>query len=509
MPPESECVGTKHTMLGLPTKLVRQVFLFALLSILSSVLLLLIFPKFDLHFLAPVALTPLLFVIARTRDGWQRFFYGWAAGIFYWFFLCTWIQFVLEVHGGMGRWGGWGSFLLFSVLKALHLAVFSLLAGPLMRTAYAIPAVAALWTGLESTHGTFGFAWLCLGNAGIDMGLPLRAAPWVGVYGVSFIFCMLSVAVAIVMLRVPRMRLAPLASLGVLWLLPAIPENAPANDQVVVVQPNFDPEIEWNLALQDAAEKRLLLLSNALNGPLVIWPELPAPLYYYDDPELRDYAKDIAGRHGALLFETVAYTSNHEPRNSAVVLASNGTEIGRYDQINLVPFGEYVPPLFSWVNRITKETSDFTPGHDVKVFPSAGHRIGIFICYESAFPELVRRFSKAGADVLVNLSNDGYFGHSEAREQHLMLVRMRAVENRRFIIRSTNDGITAIVDPAGRLRHVLQPYREVVASMKYGAVKDMTFYARHGDWFAWSCLIVGVGLAVRRMWLERELSRIS
>src|SRR4051794_9054695 len=161
----------------------REILAHALLSILTAALLLLIFPKFDLRFLAPVALTPLLIVLARTRDLWQRFFYGWAAGIFYWFFLCTWIQFVLEVHGGMGRWGGLGCFFLFCFLKALHLAVFSALAGPLMRTPYALPAVAALWTGLERTHGIFGFAWLDLGNAGITMSVPLRLAPIVGVYG--------------------------------------------------------------------------------------------------------------------------------------------------------------------------------------------------------------------------------------------------------------------------------------------------------------------------------------
>jgi apolipoprotein N-acyltransferase len=489
---------------NLPSKFIRRVFFSTLLSLLSSILLLLIFPRFNLQVLAPVALAPLLFVMARTRDGWQRFFYGWAAGIFYWFFLCNWIQFVLEVHGGMGRWGGWGAFLVFCILKALHLAVFSLLAGPLMRTAYAIPAVAALWTGLESTHGTFGFAWLCLGNAGINMSVPLRVAPWTGVYGVSFIFCMLAVGVACVALRYSRLRLTPLGILPLLWLLPAIPQGTPATNQAVVVQPNIDPEIEWNLALQDQAEKRLRLLSNALPGPLVIWPELPAPLYYYDDPELREYAQDIAALHGAFLFDTVAYAGEHQPLNSAVLLGANGVEIGRYDQINLVPFGEFVPPLFSWVNRITKETSDFTPGHDVKVFPAAGHHIGIFICYESAFPELVRRFSNAGADVLVNLSNDGYFGHSEARDQHLMLVRMRAVENRRFVIRATNDGITAVADPSGRIIKELPPYREVAALMNYGAVTSTTFYARHGDWFAWTCLAAGVLFAFYRMLRERN-----
>src|SRR5947199_2944221 len=109
----------------------------------------------------------------------------------------------------MGPWGGWGSFFLFAILKGLHLAVFSWLAGPLMNHVYAVPAVAALWTGLERTHGTFGFAWLALGNAGIDMSVPLRLAPFVGVYGVSFVFAMLAVALACVLVWRSRVRLIP------------------------------------------------------------------------------------------------------------------------------------------------------------------------------------------------------------------------------------------------------------------------------------------------------------
>ncbi len=119
------------------------------------------------------------------------------AGIVYWFAICYWIQFVLEVHGGMGHWGSWGTFALFCVLKALHLALFSLLAAVLLKTRYAIPAIAALWTGIERTHGTFGFAWLTLGNAGIDMPLPLRLAPFVGVYGISFLFALTSAVVTL------------------------------------------------------------------------------------------------------------------------------------------------------------------------------------------------------------------------------------------------------------------------------------------------------------------------
>ncbi|MGA8027659.1 MAG: apolipoprotein N-acyltransferase [Bryobacteraceae bacterium] len=472
-----------------------RISLHTLLSVLSAVLLLLIFPKFDLRLLAPVALTPLLIALARTREGWQRFAYGWACGIFYWFFLCTWIQFVLEAYGGMGRWGGWASFVLFSVLKGLHFAVFSGLAGPLMQRAYAVPAVAALWTGIERTNGTFGFAWLALGNAGIDMSVPLRLAPLVGVYGLTFVFAMLATGVACVLLRFPRIRLAPLLLLPLLWLLPAIPQGVPANNTALLIQPNIDANIEWTEMLQEKTQQQLSLISDAIAAPLVIWPELPAPLYYYNDPEFHDAAGQIARRHGYFLFETVAYTSANQPLNSAVLLGPEGTEAGRYDKIDLVPFGEFVPPLFSFVNRVTHEAGDFVPGHDIKVLPAAGHRLGVFICYESAFPDLVRQFAKGGADVLVNLSNDGYFGRTEARQQHLLIARMRAVENRRYVIRATNDGITAIIDPAGRIARLLPSYEELAVPIRYGTVESTTFYSRHGDWFAWSCLIVGLALA--------------
>ncbi len=296
-------------------------------------------------------------------------------------------------------------------------------------------------------------------------------------------------------LRQPRARLLPLLALPLLWLLPAVAEHIPENDTALVVQPDVDPDLQWTSLLQHQVEQQLNILSRIVPAPLVIWPELPAPLYYYDDPEFREATSQIARYHGYFLFSTVGYTPSHQPMNSAVLLGPDGREVGRYDKINLVPFGEFVPPLFSFVNRITQEAGDFVPGHDIKVLSAAGHRLGVFICYESAFPNFVRQFSRVGADVLINLSNDAYFGHTDAREQHLLLVRMRAVENRRFIIRSTNDGITAVLDPAGRLVSRLPSYEQVGALMRYGTVEDTTFYTRHGDWFAWSCLTIGIALA--------------
>jgi apolipoprotein N-acyltransferase len=465
--------------------------------------LLLIFPRFDVHWLAPVALTPLLWALAQTKAAWQRFAMGWAAGIFFWFFLCTWIEFVLEVHGGMGFWGGWACFVLFSVLKGLHMAVFSWLAGPLMRTWYAVPAVAALWTGLERTHSIFGFIWLQLGNAGIDMSIPIRAVPFLGVYGLSFVFCMLAAGAACAILRRPRVWLAPLLILPFLYLLPPVPQGMRANQDALIVQPNLDPELQWTTSLEQETEQRLQLLSDALPARLVIWPEMPAPLFYYDDPDFRALAGDIAQHHGWFLFGTVAWTDERQPLNSAVLLGPSGSVRGRYDKIDLVPFGEFVPPLFGFVNRVTHEAGDFAPGHDIRVLRANGQRLGVFICYESAFPDLVREFAQRGADVLVNISNDGYFGHTEARQQHLLLGRMRAVENRRFVVRATNDGITAVIDPAGRIVRELPPYQQVAARVNYGSVKDTTFYSRHGDWFAWVCLGTGIALAARELVLRR------
>jgi apolipoprotein N-acyltransferase len=475
------------------------------LALATALLLILMQPGADLAFLAPVALAPLLVACARERRLFPRFLLGWSAGVVYWGGVCYWIQFVLEYHGGMGTFLSWLAFVLFSVLKALHLGLFALLAGWLMPRRYAIPAVAALWSGLERTHGTFGFAWLALGNAGVDMSLPARLAPWTGVYGLSFVFVTLAAALALVALRRPRTELAWLAALPAMWLLPALPPPARGTESAVLLQPNIDEDTGWTPVSADQMQKRLITRSmeSALDPrrpkpQLIIWPEVPAPLYYFTDPTFQRYAADLARTTSAyFLFGTVGYNRQDQPLNSAVMLAPDGRFIDRYDKIFLVPFGEFVPPLFSWVNRITKEAGDFAPGARIVVFPLApGQSVGTFICYESAFPHLVRRFALAGAGVLANISNDGYFGHSAAREQHLKLVRMRAIENRRWILRSTNDGLTAAVDPAGRIVMRLPPYREMVARAEYGYIGGTTFYTRHGDWFAWSCLLAGVALSL-------------
>jgi apolipoprotein N-acyltransferase len=468
------------------------------LALFAAVLLVLVFPNPAFEkgapWLAPLALTPLLLALHREPRPLYRFLLGESAGIVYWFCVCYWIQFVLEVHGGMGRWGGWGTFLLFSIAKAIHLGVFSLLAAILIRTRYAIPAIAAMWTGIERTHGTFGFAWLALGNAGIDMALPLRVAPFIGVYGISFLFTLTAATIAVFIIRRDRRQLLWLAALLIPLVLPNLPERKTGAETAVAIQPNMSEEEEWTYAslanTRDhlIAESREAALRNSAR--IVIWPESPGPLYYYVDHTFREEAASLArDTHAYFLFGTVGQTPQGAPLNSAVLLLPNGDLEDRYDKINLVPFGEYVPQFFGFVHRITKEAGDFASGTRIVVFPMDGHNMGSFICYESVFPSEVRAFVKNGANLLINISNDGYFGKSSAREQHLEIARMRAVENRRWLLRVTNDGITAVIDPAGRIIHRWPMYEELVARMGFNYVTGTTWYTELGDWFAWGCLI--------------------
>jgi apolipoprotein N-acyltransferase len=488
---------------------IRSVRNFAL-ALLSAILLVLLYPNlitpgFGLPWLAPIALTPLFIALAFEPRPLWRFLLGEFTGLIYWFAICYWIQFVLEVHGGMGYWGSRATFLLFCVLKALHLALFSMLAAVAIPTRWGIPVIAALWTGIERTHGTFGFAWLALGNAGIDMPLPLRVAPFTGVYGISFLFALMSAVIAFLILRRGRRHLYWLAVVPALLLLPDLPAHETPSETALVVQPNIDPEQPWTnesfAAERDHLIKESLDSSRPAAAQIVIWPESPAPIYFYRDPAFHREAMELAQQdHAYFLFGTVAETPEGAPLNSAVLLRPDGQLVDRYDKINLVPFGEFVPKIFGFVNRVTQEAGDFASGNRIVVFPVGAERLGVFICYESVFPEEVRRFVKGGANLLVNISNDGYFGHSAAREQHLEIARMRAVENSRWLIRATNDGITASIDPAGHIDERLPLYQELAVPMHFAYRDGVTFYSNFGDWFAWGCLIAAAIALIASQW---------
>ena len=444
-----------------------------MIALLSAALLILVFPGFNLTFLAPFALIPLLYELDRKPD--LRFTY--ATGVLFWFGLCYWIQFTLANHGGTGEAGGWALFVLFSLAKGIQMAVFGLLAARALRTPWAVPATAALWTFFEWTHQYTGFTWLILGNAAIDWPYLPRLAPFTGVYGLSFVLALIAVSIV-------KRQFAWLALLIVPAFLPALPSAKSTSQTALVVQPNIPEEEQWTEASIQQLDRRLARLSTPQRPvDFVVWPEVPAPIYN-GDPMLPSIA---ANAHAAFLAGVVSRAPDDAPLNSALLLSPQGQFISKYDKVNLVPFGEFVPWPFELVTRkISSEAGDYRAGAKAVV----ADRMGTFICYESVFPTYIRQFARDGAQVFFNISNDGWFGKSAARFQHLEIVRMRALENRRWIIRSTNNGISAAIDPAGRVTQQLPPYREATANMGFNYEPGTTFYTRNGDWFIWLCVAI-------------------
>lgn len=468
-----------------------------LLALLSGVLLFLVHPRFNLSFLAPIAIAPLLYALSREWVPKHRFLLGYVTGVTFWAGVNYWIQFVISVHGQLGDAGGSVVWVLFCLAKGLYIGAFGLFAGVLIQKKYAIVAIPALWAGIERIPGPFFYTWLTLGNAGVDMALPMRLVPFTGVYGLSFLFALFGTAITWIALRRPRRPLIGLAFLIWLALLPALPFPSEPNRAAVTVQPNVAERNDWTQEQAADLHKRLevLTLQASVAEPkpdFALWPEMPAPVYYFEDPALRDRIHNLARFIQAPLFiGTVGQNDRKALLNSAIQISPSGELKGRYDKVFLVPFGEFIPfPFKGMVGKITNEIGDFEPGERVSVFDLGPQRLGAFICYESAIPHLVRQFAAQGASVLVNLTNDGYFGTTAAREQHISLVRMRAAENRRWILRSTNDGLTASIDPAGRVVKTLPAQTETSGRLGFSHIQERTAYSQYGDIFAWSCLVL-------------------
>jgi apolipoprotein N-acyltransferase len=465
------------------------------LALASAVLLVLLFPGYNFTWLAPLSLTPLLVACARERRWRARFAFGYGCGIVYWCGACNWIQWTLAHHAGMSGAAAWLVFALFCLAKGIQTGVFTALAARLQP-----PVVAALWVVIEWTHAYTWFEWLNLGNAGGDMSLLLRLAPFTGVWGLSFAFALMSAVIAAVILRRQRFASAWLLVLPGLYLLPDLPEPQRGERAAILVQPNIDDETLWSPELQSRMEEQLSrlsvspLLGKVRSADIIVWPEMPGPFYDNDPRFVAMVSATAKAAHAAVLTGAVGRAADRSPLNSAMLVGADGAVVSRYDKVNLVPFGEFVPwPLGTLTQKISTEAGDFIPGNRVVVSPVGGNRIGAFICYESVFPGYVRKFAASGAEVLFNISNDSWFGRSQARYQHLRIVRMRAAENHRWIVRATNDGVSAVIDPAGRLVRTAPEFQEVTARMQYSYRQDLTVYTRFGDWFVALCALIAAG----------------
>jgi apolipoprotein N-acyltransferase len=249
---------------------------------------------------------------------------------------------------------------------------------------------------------------------------------------------------------------------------------------------------------------------------LVVWPESPAP-FIEGDARYQQALMSIAHEAQApLVVGSVGMDFSAEEHawrdyNSALVVSADGVRVGRYDKIHLVPFGEYIPfqNLLTFAHKLTGQVSNFSRGSERKVFILPGsngerHRYGVFICYESVFADEVRHFAQLGAEVLVNISDDGWYGDTSAPWQHLNMARMRAIENRRWILRDTNNGVTAVIDPYGRVRQSIPRHQTDALPAQFGFRSDVTFYTAHGDLFGWLCVLLSFGVAA---WSGKKLLR--
>jgi apolipoprotein N-acyltransferase len=426
--------------------------------------------------------------------------------------------------GGLSAPEAMLALFLFSCYLGLYHGLFGLLMCWLAKSErdYRLPLVLApfLWVAVELARTRVtGFPWNLLGIAQVDNLALCRAASSTGVYGISFEIVLVNVALAAAFL-VPRekrgaMLAAAMAAAAVLQAGRLVEAPPPKTDRAgLLVQQNIPVSADWTRPAylqQTLNELAALTVESATRSSpskiaLVVWPESPAP-FEANDPRFRQVVSQMARDTGAWTVAGAIGTSAESVGgqtppafNSAALIAPGGEWTARYDKIHLVPFGEYLPfpSVFSFAGGLTREVGEFQRGTSRHALDAGDQRLGLFICYESIFPDEVRQFADQGAQVLVNISNDGWYGDSGAYAQHLNQTRMRAIENNRWLLSATDTGVTASIDPFGRV--VAQIPRKVRTALvaPYSLTSDTTFYTRHGDWFAYGCAIISIGALLWR-----------
>ncbi|MGO4515249.1 apolipoprotein N-acyltransferase [Terriglobus sp. 2YAB30_2] len=504
------------------------------LTLVSGVLQVLIFPMAGpvpawRAVLCWLALIPLLVALLEAKPLRTREFalLGYACGILWYLGSCYWVMPTMYLYGGMSKPAGFGILLLFALYLGLYHALFAILIGLLRRfwsAGYVLLASPFVWVAVELARARVtSFPWDQLGVAQVDNPLLTLLGPWGGVYAMSFVIAVVNALVAsrwVGERRSWRLAGVGLSTAVVLqiggWAKDSSnlhnPESLPqARHTAVLLQGNLSesgpdaPRNEDVSALLAAfARQSLQPQGSARSIPpqIIVWPESPAP-FTTNDPQFRQIIGEMtktAGSAAIIGAEGVELdsgsSSGYKAYNSAALFATDGSYRGHYDKVHLVPFGEYLPfpSLFQFAGGLVAEVGRSDPGHFRTVFRPDGHGYGTFICYESIFADEVRQFVKGGAEVLVNISNDGWYGDSSAPWQHLNMARMRAIENRRWLLRDTNTGVTGAIDPYGHLREQAPRHIRTAVAVGFDYADEMTFYTRFGDVFAYGCSLVVITL---------------
>ena len=513
-----------------------------LLVLLSAVLQVLIFPLPGIYVLSWFALAPLIVALLRARpfgelevagdvrlqpaSPAQGFLLAYMCGILWYAGTCYWIYDTMRQFGGLNAPAAVLVVFLFCCYLGLYHGLFGFLVGLLAHpkdNRRALVMTPVLWVAVELARTRVtAFPWNLLGISQVDNVALCRIASWTGVYGISFEIVLVNVALAAAFLvsreRRSSLLVAAVAAAAVLQAGRLIePPPAKPDRAALLLQQNIPVAADWSPAyLQQtlselAAVTERATADHAGSVDLIIWPESPAP-FFTNDPRFREALSAIArNTHLWIVAGSIGSNAPHPNAegaifNSAVLVSPAGEWTSRYDKVHLVPFGEYLPfpTLFSFAGGLTKEVGQFEHGMSRNPLKAGGEALGVFICYESVFPGEVRQFADQGAQVFVNLSNDGWYGDSGAYAQHLNQTRMRAIENNRWILSATDTGVTGSIDPWGRVAARVPRKERAALLAPYALTSVTTFYTRHGDWFAYACAIILLGALIERFVSSRN-----
>ena len=499
--------------------------MFMLLPVLTGLLIVLSFPPSGIGHVAWIAYVPLIAFVFNAGTRMRAFLGGFIAGAIWLFALLIWIPDVLIRYGGLSAALAWTAFTLLVSVLACYPAAACALTKHLARrggTAYLLlfPAVWVVAEYAQSLSPFGGLPWILAGYSQAESAGVIQIADIAGVFGISFVILWTGTAFVWALNRRENIKRAIVPPLAAVLLVSACLaygraslrrwESVPAGFRVAMLQGNLsfeDPES----VLEEKFRKGYVRMADTLKPgetDLLILPESPSPVSFQYEDSYRRVLETLARRYPlGLIFNNIRNSeTGGDSRyfNTAYFLDRNGSLTGTYDKIHLVPFGEYIPfsALFTFVETITKDVGSFSPGDDIRVVKMGDHTANAIICFEAAFPDLARRFVRKGSQLMINLTNDGWYGDSAAPHQHLAIARLRAVENRRYLLRATNSGISAIVGPSGRIETSTVLLREAIASGRFAFIETRTLYTRYGDVLVFLCAII---LCV--LWILAEFHR--
>ncbi len=479
------------------------------------------FPKFGLPTFAWGAVAPLFVAVALRATApaytsWAGFRLGLMTGFLYFAGTLYWTVSVMSTYGGLPiavaiPIAG----LLVGYLSLYTGAVAVLVGGAVRRFGVAgLWLAPVFWVAAEWARGTIGggFPWVPLGSSQGSV-LPIaQLASVTGVYGLSFLVALVSTAAAVVALSRRRNHL--IAAAGVIFLVIVVAATGmmrladgrlAASGRVVrvgLVQGNVEQDMKWDPKYREPILSRYLRLSREsilAGAELVVWPEASTPFFLDRDSAFAQPIRTLAAETRTPFVIGTDETDGTNIFNSASAIGADGLTRGSYRKIHLVPFGEYVPmkKLLFFVGPLVEAVSDFAPGTEATVLDIGdGRRAGVAICYESTYPTLARSFVNGGAQLLLVITNDAWFGNSSAAYQHFQMGAMRAIETGRYLARAANTGITAVVDPYGRTVARADMFQPVTLTADVRLLDDRTIYARTGDLIAWLCVALTAVVAV-------------